>query len=465
LANPDLWSSNEQGLPVTGKQKQMFILSSGAHAPGQSSSGQGRFSRVVAAASVGLCFVGGIAAAPAHASHRHHSETGKSGKAEAPKQPTGPLLLAISIGGQRVTVYDDGTPIASSPISTGMSGHLTPMGVFSVIQKQRWHRSNLYSNAPMPYMQRITWSGVALHAGVVPGYPASHGCIRLPEGFAVRLWGMTRLGARVIIARGDAAPYEINHPRLAGLVKPPETDAAPNSAANSDDAKPDGARVLPRAVVLATTSPLSPLDSERAAPAYSGHAESEPGTPASPQAAGTSGPANGEPATVEQPPTPKAEPEPPSKVDEALQRPGQLSLFVSRRERKLFVRKGFTPAFDVPVTIEEPEKPLGTHVFTASRPANEQAGVRWLAVSLGYDRPPASGSGHGKRKGRTERPAPATAASLHQSAVDALNRVELPPEALARIAPLVGPGTSLVISDQGLGGETGKDTDFIVVTK
>jgi hypothetical protein len=420
---------------------------------------------VVAAASVGLCFLGGMAAAPAHASQRHHSETGKSGKAEAPKQPTGPVLLAVSIGSQRVTVFDGGTPIASSSISTGMSGHLTPMGVFSVIQKQRWHRSNLYSNAPMPYMQRITWSGVALHAGVVPGYPASHGCIRLPERFAVRLWGMTRLGARVIIARGDAAPHEINHPRLAGLVKPPEADAAADSAANPDGAK-DGARIPPRAVVLATTSPVNAVDSERDASAYSGHSEPEPGAPASPQVAGTSGPENGEPATVGPPPAPKAEPEPPSKADEALQHPGQLSLFVSRRERKLFVRKGFTPAFDVPVTIAEPEKPLGTHVFTASRPANEQAGVRWLAVSLGYDRAPsAGGSGHGKRKGRAERPAPTAAPSLHQSAVDALNRIELPAEALARIAPLVGPGTSLVISDQGLGGETGKDTDFIVVTK
>jgi hypothetical protein len=150
-----------------------------------------------------------------------------------------------------------------------------------------------------------------------------------------------------------------------------------------------------------------------------------------------------------------------------LQHPGQLSLFVSRRERKLFVRKGFTPAFDVPVTIAEPEKPLGTHVFTASRPASEQAGVRWLAVSLGYDRVSgASSSGRGKhKKGHAERAAPSGAPSLRQSAVDALNRIELPAEALARIAPLVTAGTSLMISDQGLGGETGKETDFIVVTK
>lgn len=449
----------------------MVVLSSGADAlgpgtPGPGTPGQGRLGRAVAAASVGLCFLGATAA-PADAFHRHHSESGKSGKSEAPKQPAGPLLLAVSIGSQRVTVYDNGTPIASSSISTGMAGHRTPMGVFSVIQKQRWHHSNLYSNAPMPYMQRITWSGVALHAGVVPGYPASHGCIRLPERFAVHLWGMTRVGARVIVTRGDATPYEIDHPRLAGLLKLPEADPAPNAAANPDDAKPDGARILPGAVVVAATGPVSAVDSDRDAPPDSAHSQSEPGAPASQQAAGAAGSDKGEPATVEPPPAPKTEPAPPSKTDQVLQRPGQLSLFVSRRERKLFVRKGFEPAFDVPVMIAEPEKPLGTHVFTASRPANEQTGVRWLAVSLGYDRAlAAGGSGGGKhKKGRVERPASLSAAPLRQSAVDALDRIELPAEALARIAPLVTPGTSLVISDQGLGGETGKETDFIVVTK
>jgi hypothetical protein len=420
---------------------------------------------MAAAVSVGLCFLGGMAA-PADAYHRHHVEAGKSEarKPEAPKQPTGPLLLAVSIGSQRVTVYDNGTPIASSPISTGMAGHPTPMGVFSVIQKQRWHHSNLYSNAPMPYMQRITWSGVALHAGVVPGHPASHGCIRLPERFAVRLWGMTRVGARVIVARGDATPYEIDHPRLAGLVKPTEADVEPNSAANSDGAKPDGGRILPGAVVVvATTGAVSARSN---APRDSRHTESGPGAPASPQVAGATDSGQGGPATVEPPPAPKAEPAPPSKTEDVLQHPGQLSLFVSRRESKLFVRKGFAPAFDVPVTISQPEKPLGTHVFTASRPANQQAGVRWLAVSLGYDRAPGAGSSaRGKRKGRTEWPAPVTGNSLRQSAVDALDRIEIPAEALARVIPLVTPGTSLVISDQGLGGETGKDTDFIVVTK
>ena len=102
--------------------------------------------------------------------------------------PKGPLQIIISIADQQLSLYDNGAPIARSSVSTGVQGHPTPLGVFSVISKERWHRSNIYSGAPMPYMQRITWSGIALHAGVVPGHPASHGCIRLTNDFAIRLW-------------------------------------------------------------------------------------------------------------------------------------------------------------------------------------------------------------------------------------------------------------------------------------
>ena len=421
----------------------------------------GAFGRTAAAA-LGFCVLGGMPA-PAAAVSRHDHASKHSESPEPPKQPSGPLLLSISIANQRVTVYDNGTPIASSQISTGMSGHPTPMGIFSVIQKQRWHHSNLYSNAPMPYMQRITWSGVALHAGVVPGYPASHGCIRLPAGFAVRLYGMTRLGARVIIARGAMVPYVIDHPRLAGLVKPPETDPSPPSAAKPD--KPDGGALSTGAVVVATTGPVSTDAATRrdvpaeSVPATSTAADSSPepnGVATSPGATGTADPATAAPAAAE------PQPAPAPKGEDVLQRPGQLSLFVSRREGKLFVRKGFVPAFDVPLTIADPDKPLGTHIFTAaSDRTSESGGIRWLGVSLGYDRQ----APKGKHKGRGERPAPATAASPRQSAIDALDRIELPPEAVARLSPLVAPGTSLVISDHGLGGETGTETDFIVVTQ
>src|SRR5207248_10006977 len=133
---------------------------------------------------------------------------------ETNAKPQGPLIIAVSIDQQKVRIYDTNGLFAESPVSTGMKGHSTPMGVFSVIQKHKMHRSNIYSGAPMPYMQRITWSGVAMHAGVLPGYPASHGCIRMPMAFAVKMWNWTRLGARVIVTPGELTPANFSHPLL-----------------------------------------------------------------------------------------------------------------------------------------------------------------------------------------------------------------------------------------------------------
>ena len=129
----------------------------------------------------------------------------------------GVLTVVVSISKQQLTLYSDGQPIAHSRVSTGVPGHATPTGVFSVIQKDRWHRSNIYDNAPMFYMQRITWSGVAMHQGVVPSGPASHGCIRLPEAFARQMWGITKMGVRVIVTYGDVTPVAVSNDRLFAL--------------------------------------------------------------------------------------------------------------------------------------------------------------------------------------------------------------------------------------------------------
>ena len=145
---------------------------------------------------------------------KHHRPVKSKVAAREAHKPKGPLIIAISIDRQTLKVYDADGFFAEAPVSTGMRGHLTPLGVFSVIQKQKWHRSNIYSGAPMPYMQRITWSGIAMHAGVLPGYPASHGCIRMPMSFAIKLWGWTRMGARVIITPGEITPAEFTHPML-----------------------------------------------------------------------------------------------------------------------------------------------------------------------------------------------------------------------------------------------------------
>src|SRR6478736_4870725 len=150
-------------------------------------------------------------------------------KIEAPEKestkPQGPLIIAISIEKQSLKIHDANGLFAESPVSTGMPGHPTPMGVFSVIQKHKFHHSNIYSGAPMPFMQRITWSGVAIHAGVLPGYPASHGCIRMPMAFAVKMWNWTKMGARVIITPFDIAPAGFSHPLLASVKVPPQPTA------------------------------------------------------------------------------------------------------------------------------------------------------------------------------------------------------------------------------------------------
>src|SRR5262249_7829098 len=172
------------------------------------------------------------AAGVPRAAARVASDTG----AEAKKKPTdpGPLLAVVSLARQRISLYGRGGLIAQSPVSTGMPGHRTPAGVFSVIQKSKFHRSNIYWNAPMPYMQRITWSGVTLLAGPVPGYPASPGCIRLPPPFAVRLYGMSKIGTRIVIVPGDAAvlgaePLELPAPRL--------SPALPDASATGENAR------------------------------------------------------------------------------------------------------------------------------------------------------------------------------------------------------------------------------------
>ncbi|HZJ11217.1 MAG TPA: L,D-transpeptidase family protein, partial [Methyloceanibacter sp.] len=132
-----------------------------------------------------------------------------------------PMTLVVSLGNQKVDIYRGTTLITSSSVSTGKRGHATKAGVFSILEKRRRHYSNLYGGAPMPWMQRLTWSGTALHAGVVPGYPASHGCIRLPYSFAPKLFTMTAVGAQVVVSRGRVTPKLIEHAALFQPLPPP----------------------------------------------------------------------------------------------------------------------------------------------------------------------------------------------------------------------------------------------------
>jgi hypothetical protein len=130
------------------------------------------------------------------------------------RSPAGPVLIIVSIPDQLVYVYRNGIRVAASSCSTGKPGHRTPTGVFTILQKDKHHRSSTYSNAPMPNMNRLTWSGIALHAGNLPGYPASHGCVRLPMQFSEMLFGITRLGMTVVIADERSQPSAVVHPGL-----------------------------------------------------------------------------------------------------------------------------------------------------------------------------------------------------------------------------------------------------------
>lgn len=140
--------------------------------------------------------------------------------------PDGPVLVLVSLATQRAIAYRNGIPIGVSTVSTGKEGYQTPTGVFTILQKHVVHKSNLYSDAPMPYMQRLTWDGIALHAGSIPGFPASHGCVRLPLGFAKLLYGVTKLGLTVVITNEAAVPRLAPTPDLLASGSTPKKAAA-----------------------------------------------------------------------------------------------------------------------------------------------------------------------------------------------------------------------------------------------
>src|SRR5215510_4398748 len=196
--------------------------------------------RTVGLASVGLVAL--IAAADhADAASGRHRRPVHSIESRAGGEP---IMAIVSLRDQRITVYDTNGWILRAPVSSGQKGRETPAGIFSVIQKEAEHYSNLYDDAYMPHMQRITWSGIALHGGPLPGYPASHGCIRLPYDFAARLFDLTRLGMLVIVAPTDVTPIEIAHPALL-LSKPGAGAFAAARAAEANEAarKADEARL------------------------------------------------------------------------------------------------------------------------------------------------------------------------------------------------------------------------------
>src|SRR5689334_23444181 len=155
-----------------------------------------------------------LAAPSADAAPKRERRPAAPTEATAPRPAGEPIMAIVSIKSQQVTFYDADGWIFRAPVATGPTGRETPAGVFAVLEKDKDHRSTMYDDAWMPNMQRITWNGIALHGGPLPGYAASHGCVRMPFGFAEKLFDRTRIGMRVIISPNDAAPLDISHPLL-----------------------------------------------------------------------------------------------------------------------------------------------------------------------------------------------------------------------------------------------------------
>src|SRR3981189_2339141 len=160
-------------------------------------------------------------------------------EATAPRDAGEPIMAIVSIKSQQVTFYDADGWILRAPVSTGTTGRETPAGIFALLEKEKDHHSSLYDDAFMPNMQRITWNGIALHGGPLPGYAASHGCVRMPYGFAEKLFDRTHIGMRVIISPDNAEPVEFSHPSLlvpkaeAIAAAPARAEALPREAAHA----------------------------------------------------------------------------------------------------------------------------------------------------------------------------------------------------------------------------------------
>jgi hypothetical protein len=380
-----------------------------------------------------------------------------------------PIMAVVSLGSQRITVYDANGWILRAPVSSGTTGRETPAGVFSVVDKDKDHHSNLYDDAWMPNMQRITWSGIALHGGPLPGYAASHGCVRMPYDFAEKLFDKTRIGMRVIIAPDDAEPVEFTHPTL--FVPSPEAvaaaaprvetlaRAAAEAAKTADEAKSAAAAAERETASLAAS--LRKVEGLKSrADAELAYAEKVLAAAKTDQAKARAEDLKAKTAakTAElgtQLDTVKAEAK--AKLDAAAAaqdaanaaEAGQVdtakaaheaklalepvSVFVSRATQRLYVRRGFGPFLEVPVIIRNPDKRIGTHVFTAV--ARTDAGLRWTAVTI----------------------------DSGDNAKDALDRITIPQDVLDRIAPTALPRSSITISDEPLNRETNYRTEFVVV--
>ncbi len=392
-----------------------------------------------------------------------------------PSAQSGAMTIIVSLQNQSIQLYRGDRLIDSSRVSSGRRGYSTPGGVFSVLQKNKWHRSNLYGGASMPYMQRLTWSGVALHAGVLPGYPASHGCIRLTHAFAKKLWGMTHMGQHIVVTYGSAPnPVKIEHATLFQPSEAPKVSAAD---------KPEEQAAEQKEIQIVAGAVGAP---EPAPDAEAGMPEAEAGAIAPTGEAGQAAPemtAKAEPAStgplrilithrtgreklrdaqrmlydmgyIENAPDGVMGAETVKgikvfQVQKGMTEDGEFDdEFVARMYQAaergvpsnghLYVRQDMKPIYDAPVDIKGGDAPLGTHLFLSALYKPEHGKVEWVAIT------PEDGS----------------------VASEALDRIQMSDEVRQKIAALMQPGSSVLVDDNGISNETTpKGTDFVALTK
>jgi hypothetical protein len=398
----------------------------------------------------------------------------------APREAGEPIMAIVSIKSQRVTFYDAEGWILRAPVSTGTTGRETPAGVFAVVEKDKDHHSTMYDDAWMPNMQRITWNGIALHGGPLPGYAASHGCVRMPYGFAEKLFDRTRIGMRVIISPNDAAPVDFTHPALfhpseaaiaaaPAKVEPLARDAA--EAAKAADAAKKAVVTTARESAAATVAlrklewlkksadaQLAFADKVLAAAktdqakAKAEEAQQKAAAKAAELAtqletAKTDAKTKVEAAAAAKDAIKAAEARKAATAKAALEAKLALepvSIYISRATQKLYVRRNthkpapdgggevFDTSIEVPVAIRDPGRRIGTHIFTAM--ARNDSGLRWSAVTIDGE-----------------------------DAKEALDRITIPQDVLDRIGPTALPRSSIIISDEPLSKETNYRTEFVAV--
>ncbi len=502
---------------------------------------------------------------------------------------TGPLLLLVSIRKQRLRVFDNNGEITSTRISSGQPGFDTPTGVFSILEKHVTHQSNIYEGAEMPFMQRITWSGIALHSGVVPGYRASHGCVRLPWGFAKSLFDLTRVGNRVVISVDETEPIAFAHPFLfkplpvevpqsqGRVISVEDTKLASNETdttrtadvptlmtvadttdPQSDMAQPERPRTREEAKrfmdgkIDELKNALKAAEDEKnaaaakvknsarmieeagqrvknarlivgnfrrvadaiaksrddAVRAYEDYVKSLTNPGASVVIANDDQEAMLEERildlTIEADTAREeaarreadvgdvgtwvadAEKEKIAAYDdiktaearmrsievaiattqkELQQKARTVAIFISLKSQHIYIRQGFEPVIEAPITIKGSPGQIGTHVFTAMDYAPGGNDLTWKLVSaqtpgtFGTD---AEIPRKGKKRDAEAVPPGSPGAKAARVALDAIS---IPEEIRQTITDRIRPGASMIISDRELSGETGDGTEFVLLTR